>query len=312
LISSPGGPKNRLIAVAGPTASGKSALAIAAAMALDGEIVNCDSMQLYRRLDIGTAKPSAEERALVPHHLYDVLEPDEVYSAGRYMIEARQVCVEIASRGRVPVVVGGTGLYLGALLDGVFEGPGRSEALRNRLHRIADRKGTPWLHRFLQRRDPAAATKIQPADRIRIVRALEIYLATGQPITSLQPHREPLEGFQIVKLGLNLPRSELYARINRRVDRMFESGLVEEVEGLLRQGFQPDIKGFEALGYRHVVSLLGGWMTIEEARERTARDTRRYAKRQLTWFRRDPEMHWIEFPGEDPRSLGALLDLLPV
>ncbi len=307
----PAARKNVLIALAGPTASGKSALAIAAALAVKGEIVNCDSMQLYKRLDIGTAKPSAEERALVPHHLYDLLEPDEVYSAGRYMIEARQVCSAIASRGGVPVVVGGTGLYFRALLEGVFEGPGRSETLRARLNRIADRKGTAWLHRILQRRDPTAAAKIQPADRIRIVRALEVYLATGQPITSLQPRREPLQGFQVVSLGLNLPRSELYARINGRVDRMFESGLVEEVEGLLRQGFQSDMKGFEALGYRHVVAYLGGRMTFEEARELTARDTRRYAKRQLTWFRRDPEIHWIEFPGEDPRALGALLDLLP-
>jgi tRNA dimethylallyltransferase len=286
-------------------------LATATALAVNGEIVNCDSMQLYRRLDIGTAKPSVEERALVPHHLYDLLEPDEVYSAGRYMTEARQVCADIASRLRVPVVVGGTGLYLRALLEGVFEGPGRSEDLRARLHRIADRKGTAWLHGFLRKRDPVAAARIQPADRIRIVRALEIFLATGHPITSLQPRREPLQGFQIVRLGLNLPRSELYARISRRVDRMFESGLVEEVKGLLLQGFRPDIKSFEALGYRHVVAFLDGRMTIEEARELTARDTRRYAKRQLTWFRRDPEMQWIEFPGEDPRALGALLDLLP-
>ncbi len=147
---------------------------------LEGEIVNCDSMQLYKQLDIGTAKPSPEERALVPHHLYDMLEPDEVYSAGRYMVEARRVCREIAARGRVPVVAGGTGLYLRALLEGVFEGPGRSEDLRPRLHRIADRKGSAWLHGLLRRRDPVAAARIQPGDRIRIVRALEVYFATGQ------------------------------------------------------------------------------------------------------------------------------------
>ena len=303
-------PGNLLIALAGPTASGKTALALGAARVLQGEIVNCDSMQLYKHLDIGTAKPSPEERALVSHHLYDMLEPDEVYSAGRYMVEARRVCSEIAARGRVPVVAGGTGLYLRALLEGVFEGPGRSEDLRARLHRIADRKGSAWLHGLLRRRDPIAAARIQPGDRVRIVRALEVYFATGQSITSLQPARAPLRGFRVIKLGLNLPRSELYARINRRVDRMFQTGLVEEVERLLHQGFQPDNKAFEALGYRHVVAFLAGTVSLEEARELTARDTRRYAKRQLTWFRRDQEMNWIEFPGEDPRALDALMRLL--
>lgn len=303
---------NLLIVLAGPTASGKSALAVAAALALNGEIVNCDSMQLYRRLNIGTAKPSAGERVQVPHHLYDLLEPDEVYSAGRYMTEARQACSDIASRGRVPIVTGGTGLYLGALLEGVFAGPGRSEDLRARLYRIGDRKGSTWLHRLLQRRDPVAAARIQPGDRVRIVRALEVFFSTGQPITFLQPEREPLRGFRVIKFGLNLPRSELYARIDRRVDRMFDSGLVEEVEQLLLQGFQPGNKAFEALGYRHVVAFLAGRASLQAARELTARDTRRYAKRQMTWFRRDPEIHWVEYPGEDPRALAALMHLVAV
>ncbi|RPJ54946.1 MAG: tRNA (adenosine(37)-N6)-dimethylallyltransferase MiaA [Acidobacteria bacterium] len=297
----------KLIALAGPTGSGKSALAVEAALVLHGEIVNCDSMQLYRKLNIGTAKPTDQQRRLVPHHLYDLLEPDEVYSAGRYMQEARAVCRQIAGRGHTPLVVGGTGLYLRALLEGVFEGPGRTEELRRRLHRIAGQRGSAYLHRLLARRDPEAARRIQPADRIRLVRALEVFFATGSPISRLQPAREPFDEFSIVKIGLNLPRSELYARINRRVEEMFQSGLIEEVESLLRQDYSPDLKAFEALGYRAVVRFLKGEITLEEAVESTRRDTRRYAKRQMTWFRREADMHWIEFAGEDPRALEQVL-----
>jgi len=298
----------KLIVLAGPTGSGKSALAIEAALALDGEIVNCDSMQLYRKLDIGTAKPGRRERDLVRHHLFDVIEPDEIYSAGRYMVEARAACREIAARRKTPIVVGGTGLYLRALLEGVFEGPGRSEELRERLHAIADRAGVERLYRMLRRRDPDAASRIQPADRIRIVRALEVYFATGRPISDLQPARNPLTGFRIIKLGLNLPRAELYARIDRRVDQIFRTGLIDEVASLLEQEYSPELKAFEALGYRAVVRTLRGELTVDEAAELTKRDTRRYAKRQLTWFRRERDMQWIEFAGEDPRALEALLE----
>jgi tRNA dimethylallyltransferase len=297
-----------LIVVAGATGSGKSALAVEAALVLDGEIVNCDSMQLYRRLNIGTAKPGERERSLVPHHLYDVIEPDEVYSAGRYMTEAREICREIAGRNRTPIVVGGAGLYLRALLEGVFEGPGRSDALRRRLHALADRAGVERLYRLLHRRDAEAAARIQPADRVRIVRALEVYFATGRPISRLQPSRQPLAGFRIVKLGLNLPRAELYARIDRRVETMFREGLVEEVAGLLDEGYAPELKAFEALGYRAVVKALRGELSLDEAVELTKRDTRRYAKRQLTWFKREKDMQWIEGAGEDPQALAALLE----
>jgi len=300
----------KLIALVGPTGSGKSALAVELAVALGGEIVNCDSMQLYRKLNIGTAKPTARQRGRVPHHLYDVIEPDEVYSAGRYMQEARQICRQIAVRGSTPIVVGGTGLYLRALLEGVFEGPGRTEELRRRLHRIADRRGSAYLHKLLVKRDPQAASRIDPADRIRMVRALEVFFATGAPISRLQPARQPFDELEIVKIGLNLPRSDLYARINRRVDEMFQSGLIEEVESLLRQGYSPGLKAFEALGYRAVVQFLKGETAMEEAVESTQRDTRRYAKRQMTWFRREEHMHWIPFAGEDPRALAEVVRIV--
>ncbi len=307
---SPDTSRPKLIALAGPTGSGKSALAVEAALVLGCEIVNCDSMQLYRRLNIGTAKPSDRQRSLVPHHLYDLIEPDEVYSAGRYMQEARGICRQIAGRGRTPLVVGGTGLYLRALLEGVFEGPGRTEGLRQRLHRIADRRGSDYLHRLLAKRDPEAAGRIAPADRIRLIRALEVFFATGAPISRLQPARQPFDELSIVKIGLNLPRSDLYARINRRVEEMFQSGLIEEVESLLRQGYSPDLKAFEALGYRAVVRFLKAEISLEEAVESTKQDTRRYAKRQMTWFRREPGMHWIPFAGEDPQALAEVLRIL--
>ena len=267
-------------------------------------------MQMYRLLEIGTAKPTPEQRGEIPHHLYDLIDPDEYFSAGRYMVEARQVCREIAKMGKTPFVVGGTGLYLKALLEGVFEGPGRSQEIRERLNRIGDRKGIDYLHRLLQRRDPAAADRIQPGDKVRILRSLEIYMLTGQPISQLQQQRDPLKDLSILKIGLSLPRPILYDRINRRVSEMFHSGLIEEVQQLLAQGYRPDCKGFEALGYRHAVAVLGGELSQEEAIEKTQIETRRYAKRQMTWFRREKEVHWIEGPGEDATPLESLLQLV--
>jgi tRNA dimethylallyltransferase len=307
--SEPPGREPLLIAIVGPTASGKSALALATATALDGEVVNCDAMQIYRRVEIGTAKPSGEQRRMVPHHLYDIADPDEVYSAGRYMVEARRVCREIAGRGRRPIVVGGTGLYLKSLLEGVFSGPARSDELRRRLHRVADRKGPQLLHRWLQRRDPRSAARIQPLDRIRLVRALEVYLIAGAPISSLHSRREPLGGFTILKVGLRLPRADLYARINRRVEEMYRLGLIEEVRRLLEAGFSPESKVFEALGYRHAFGVLKGELSREAAIDLTCRDTRRYAKRQMTWFRRETDLHWVDSPGEDARAVAQLVAL---
>ncbi len=302
--------KGRLVALLGPTASGKSHLALAAAKALDGEIVNCDSMQMYRHLQIGTSKPTRAQRREVPHHLYDLVDPDEFYSAGRYMQDARSVCREIASRGKISFVVGGTGLYLRALLEGVFEGPGRSEKFRERLNKVGHRKGFEFLYGWLEKKDPEAAGRIQSQDQIRIIRTLEIYLLTGKPISELQARREHLENLSILKIGLNLPRENLYDRIDRRVSEMFRSGLVEEVQQLLDRGYGPDCKGFEALGYRHAMDTLQGGLSREEAIARMQMDTRRYAKRQMTWFRREKEVHWIDVPGEDPSALDQLIKLM--
>ncbi len=299
----------KLIAIVGPTASGKTTLSVSAAHLLGGEIVNCDSIQVYRCLEAGTAKPTAEQRKSIPHHLYDLIDPHEYYSAGRYMLEARRVCREIAARGKIPLVVGGTGLYLRALLEGIFEGPGRSKEIRERIDLIAHRKGVDYLYRLLERKDPGAARRIQPNDQIRVVRALEIYWLSGRPISQLLERRKPLSGFSILRAGLNLPRPVLYTRINYRVQEMFRSGLVEEVERLLKGGYSPQSKGFEALGYGHTAAFLQGELSLENAIALTCRDTRRYAKRQMTWFHREKDIQWIPYAGEDSAALERLLKL---
>ncbi len=299
-----------LVAIVGPTATGKSSLALGLARALHGEIVNCDSMQMVRGMDIGTAKPSRQEQATVPHHLYDRVDPDGWYSAGQYMKEARPVCREIAGRGRVPLVVGGTGLYLRALLLGVFEGPGRSQEYRRYLHQVVSNKGKAALHEMLVRVDPSSSQRIQPTDVVRVVRALEVYHLAGRPISDLQGERKFLTGFRVVKTGIGLEREELYVRIDSRVREMFRAGLLGEVEGLISQGFSPECKGFEAIGYRQVVACLNGQIGLEEAVESTCTDTRRYAKRQMTWFRREPDLHWVSAPGENQETLAKTLELV--
>ncbi len=299
-----------LIAILGPTASGKSCLALKLAQRVGGEIVNCDSMQMIRHLNIGTAKPSRADMALVSHHLYDVIDLDEFYSAGAYMDDARRVCSEVAARGKIPLVVGGTGLYLRALLKGIFPGPGKKPDLRVRLNEISRRRGAEFLHRMLARKDPASAARIQVNDQLRIVRALEVNLVTGDPISELQKDQVPITGFSVAKIGLNLPREELYDRINRRVQSMFDAGFVQETERLLLAGFSPDSKGFEALGYRHAVAVIQGELNLEESIELTQRATRRYAKRQMTWFRKEEDVHWISFPGEASAAEAAALRIL--
>jgi len=299
-----------LVAILGPTGSGKSSLGLKLAQSIGGEIVNCDSMQTIRQLDIGTAKPSQAEMALVPHHLYNVIDLDEFYSAGVYMKDARRVCSEVAARGKIPLVVGGTGLYLRALLKGIFQGPGKKPGLRGRLNEISRRRGTEFLHRMLARKDPDSAARIQANDLVRIVRALEINLITGGSISELQKEHVPLAGYSVVKIGLNLPREELYDRINRRVERMFDAGFVKETERLLLAGFSPDSKGFEALGYRHAVAVIQGELSLEESIELTQRETRRYSKRQMTWFRKEENVHWISLPGEAPAAEPEALRIL--
>lgn len=302
--------KPLLIAIVGPTASGKSHLGLELASIVAGEIVNCDSMQMVRGLDVGTAKPSREERERVPHHLFDIVEPEAYYSAGAYMEDARRVCREIAARGCTPVVVGGTGLYLRALLQGVFGGPGKSEDFRRRLNRISRSRGSQSLYRILARRDPETAAKVGGSDLTRIIRGLEVLYLTGRPISALKKEAVALTDFQVVKIGLVPERERLYGRIDDRAERMFQTGLVEETKRLLDSGCPVDAKAFEALGYRHAIKVLRGELTPGEAIELTQRDTRRYAKRQLTWFRREKGMHWIRSMGDDPGALDAAVMIL--
>jgi len=299
-----------LLCLIGPTASGKSTLALRIAPDIRGEIVNCDSMQMVKELMIGTAKPTREEMSQVPHHLFDLVSLSETFSAGEYMVQARKTCSEISSRGSVPVVTGGTGLYLRALLQGMFQGPPRSGNIRERLQKIADRKGNVFLHRWLRVRDPDAAGRIKTGDRVRLIRALEVVFSTGKPITSLQGDELPISGFRIVKIGLNPQRGLLYERINQRVIRMFDSGLLEETENLLRQGYDASCKGFEALGYRYAIQVLRGAMDESVAIELTQRDSRRYAKRQMTWFRREPDVFWISDTGDTDQAYKKAAELL--
>jgi len=289
-----------LVAVLGPTGSGKTALSLALAGQLQGEIVNCDSVALYRGFEIGTAKPSAEERARAPHHLLDILEPTAVFTAGDYAQAARRVVAEIAARGRLPLVVGGSGLYLRAFLEGLFAGPKRSEQLRARLRDITHSKGSSHLHRILARLDQAAATTIHPNDSPKLIRAIEVCLESRQKMTALWQHgREPLTGFRILRLGLDPERGALYARINQRAQRMFDSGLVEETEQLVAR-YGASAPPMQSLGYRQALQLLRREVDRESAVAAAQQAHRNYAKRQMTWFRREPDVHWLRGFGDEP------------
>ena len=292
-------PQSPLIVVAGPTASGKTALALALAQQFPGEIVSCDSVAVYRGMEIGTAKPTLDERARVPHHLIDVAEPDQPCTAGDYSRLAREAIAGITQRGRLPIVAGGTGLYLRALLDGLFPAPQRHEPLREKLRARAERHGAPHLHRILTRLDPAAAGLIHANDTPKVIRAIEVTLAARQPITrQWQQGRDALAGYRVLRLGLNPPRAALYARINRRAAEMFDRGLVEEATQLVeRYGF--DCRAFTSLGYAQAVAVLRGEMTRDQAVAAAAQGHRNYAKRQLTWFRKDPAIHWLAGFGSD-------------
>jgi tRNA dimethylallyltransferase len=296
--------------VLGPTASGKSELAIHIALALGGEIVNCDSLQIYRGFDVGTAKVPEAARRGVPHHLIDVADPSQVFTAGEYSRVARDLLHQIAQRGRIAVVVGGTGFYLRALLDGLFSGPVRDAAIRARLERREGRRPGS-LHRILSRLDPAAAARIHPNDKSKIIRALEVRLLEGKPISEVFLRgRDKLEGFHPIKIGLNPPRPLLYHRMDARAVRMFEQGLLEEVRGLLGSGVPREAKPFESLGYKQALAMIDGRMTPEQALAATQVETRRYAKRQLTWFRKEQSVHWLHGFGEEPAVQQRALDLL--
>ncbi|NLI46421.1 MAG: tRNA (adenosine(37)-N6)-dimethylallyltransferase MiaA [Acidobacteria bacterium] len=290
-----------LIGIVGPTGSGKSALAACLARRLGGEIVNCDAMQVYRGLDVGTAKVSPEIRAEIPHHLLDVVEVSQRFSAGQFQDLARQALEGIRARRNWPILAGGTGFYLRTVLYGIFEAPGRDEALRDRLNRIRERRGPEVLHRILGRRDPEAARRIAPRDFQRICRALEVAHATGRPFTEhFGTSERPLTGFMPRMYCLNVPRPELHDRIARRVADMLAGGLVDEVRGLLARGVAPDAKGLEAIGYRQVMEHLAGRLTWLEMARRIEVDTRRYAKRQMTWFRKERGLVAVAGTGDDP------------
>lgn len=288
------------VVVLGPTASGKTALSLALARQFQGEIVNCDSVALYRELEIGTAKPSAAERAQALHHLLDVIDPTAYFTAGEYAREARRVLGEIAGRGKLPIISGGTGLYLRALVEGLFPGPQRSDELRQRLRERARERGPEYLHRILQRLDSAAAGQIHANDLPKAIRAIEVCLAARRPMTELwQAGREPLRGFRILRLGLNPSRDALYERINRRGQQMFDSGLVTETEVMLSK-YGETARPLTSLGYKQAVQFLRGELKREEAVRAAQQAHRNYAKRQMTWFRREPEVRWLAGFGDNP------------
>jgi tRNA dimethylallyltransferase len=299
-----------LVVVLGPTGSGKTALALALAERFHGEIVNCDSVAMYREFEIGTAKPSLAERSCVPHHLLDFVEPTGYITAGEYALMARQVLGEIKSRGNLPIVVGGTGLYLRALLEGLFPGPQRSEELRERLRDRAAEKGSSYLHRVLRRMDREAAAKIHANDIPKLIRAIEVCIASRRKMTGMwKEGRDPLRGFRILRLGLNPKREALYERINRRAARMFESGLLDETR-TLRQRYGEKARPLESLGYRQAVRLIRGEIDENTARLAAQQAHRNYAKRQMTWFRRELDVAWLEGFGDESAVRGAATGLV--
>ncbi len=298
--------------IVGPTASGKSDLSIRLALATRGEIINLDSIQVYRRLQIATAKVPVEERQGVPHHLIDVAEPEENFTAGDWAALAAETITDIESRGRMALVVGGTGFYLRALVQPLFTGPKTDLRLRQRLTVIRDRRGSEHLHRLLARLDPASSRRISPRNWSRVMRAIEVYFQTGNPISALQPHSpDPPELARRVRvLALNPPREALYKRINERAETMFERGLVEEVQGLIDEGVASDAKAFQAHGYRRVVEHLEGKRSREDALNQMKLDTRHYAKRQLTWWRSWPGVEWVNRFGDEAEALAEAMSIL--
>lgn len=299
---------NPIICIAGPTASGKTALAVALARELDGEVVSCDSMQVYKRMDIGTAKPSPEERQGIPHHMIDVAEPWEDYSVSRYCADAAPIVEDIVSRGKTAIIAGGTGLYMDSLIRGNDFAPFPSTGVRERLEREADREGMEALLARLRAVDPEAAARLHLSDRKRIIRAMEVYLETGETITAHNCRTQVLPPrFSPVWLGLDFEsRAELYSRIDRRVDVMLEAGLLEEIRALLRSGIPEKCTAMQAIGYKEFTDALDGRCTVEAAADQVRQSSRRYAKRQLTWFRRNGRIHWLRRgPGEGSAEILA-------
>jgi tRNA dimethylallyltransferase len=288
-----------LIVLAGPTASGKTSLALRLAEEFNGEIVSCDSVAVYREMEIGTAKPTREERAIIQHHMIDIASPDEACTAGDYSRQAREALSGITQRGHLPIVAGGTGLYLRALIDGLFPAPPQKPGQRERLRKISKTRSPAYLHRLLTRIDSAAAAAIHPNDVPKVIRAIEVSLAPEGPLTQQwQKGRHALTGYRILRLGLNPPRQRLYERINQRAAAMFDRGLIEETERLIAR-YGADCRPLTSLGYAEAVAVLQNQLTREQAVAQAQQGHRNYAKRQLTWFRREPNIHWLEGCGGD-------------
>ncbi|HZJ31413.1 MAG TPA: tRNA (adenosine(37)-N6)-dimethylallyltransferase MiaA [Vicinamibacterales bacterium] len=301
----------RVLAVLGPTASGKSALSLALAERYRGEIINCDSTAVYRGFDIGTDKLGAEQQRGIPHHLIDIADPIEVYTAAQFAHDAERVIRDIHRRGRLPILVGGTGFYYRALTRGLFPGPGADEALRARLDKVAERKGPERLHRMLQRVDSQSAARIMPRDRKRLIRALEVYYATGRALTShFGETRSLIADCEVISIGLKLPAVLTAERVARRVEEQFARGIVDEVRGLLEHGVPPDARPFGGLVYRQVMDMLRGVRGETETRSLIVQENRRYARRQLIWFRKEPTLIWFDGPGELTATFERVVEAL--
>jgi tRNA dimethylallyltransferase len=301
----------RLLAIVGPTATGKSALGIAMAERFDGEIVSCDSTAVYRGFDIGTDKVPLSQQRSVPHHMIDVVEPTEEYSAARYAREAAAVIRAVTARGKLPILVGGTGLYYRALTRGMFEGPGRDEPLRRRLERVAARRGPEYLHRWLAKVDPASSARIQVPDVKRLVRALEVWIVTGRPLTEhFAATASPLADYHVTTVALRIPDEQTAERVARRVAAQFEQGLLNEMRGLLARGVPETALPFTGLVYRQALEHLHGVRDEAQTRELIVRENRKYSRRQLIWFRKEPNLRWIHAAGERAETLDEVARLL--
>jgi tRNA dimethylallyltransferase len=301
----------RLIVILGPTASGKSALGIRLAEELGGEILVCDSTQVYRYFDIGTAKVPLGEQHGIPHHLVDIIEPQKIFTAGDYRQRALTVLDDIRRRGKVPILTAGTGLYLRALLEGLADAPTRSEELRDRLRHKAALRSPAHLHRILTRLDPNSAARIAPRDTQKVIRAIEMRILAGKPVTEIHSgDRRPLTGYQVVKIGLLPPRAALYARIDSRVEAMLAVGWIEETRRLIARGISTETKPFQFIGYAQLRTHVEAGISREDATKQIQQATRRFAKRQLTWFRKDSNVRWLAGFGDAPETLAAALQFI--
>ena len=297
----------QLLAVLGPTATGKSALGLTLAERWNGEIINCDSTAVYRGFDIGTDKLAPADRRGIPHHLIDIIDPTEEYTAAQYARDAAAAVRDIHARGRLPILVGGTGFYYRALTRGLFPGPGRDAALRARLEAVARRRDVTFLHRMLRRVDPASAERIQPRDLKRIVRALEVFFLTGRPLTAhFAETAAPLPDVDVVAIALRLPAAQISERVTRRVDEQFARGLLDEIRTLLARGIPECARPFGGLVYRQALEQLHGVRDEAATRALIAQENRRYARRQLIWFRKEPNLTWFDGPGDSPSTIAAV------